>query len=197
MSHSQVEEQVQGPDVELVGRCRRGEAAAWRELYAAHVGFVYRTARRLGTPAAEVEDVAHEVFMVVFRKLDQFQEGRLTTWIYRICANIASDHHRRRSVRERFVALKQWIGAGAPETPERHAERSAARVGVERVLERMKPKKREVFALYELEGLSGEEIAERVGCPVDTVWTRLFHARREFTAIASRLGYLEKERASS
>jgi len=55
----------------------------------------------------------------------------------------------------------------------------------------MAPKKREVFALFELEGLSGDEIAERLGCPVNTVWTRLHHARAEFVKVARRLGCLE------
>lgn len=56
----------------------------------------------------------------------------------------------------------------------------------------MAPKKREVFALFELEGLSGEEIAERVGCPIDTVWTRLFHARKEFEKIARQRGVIDE-----
>jgi RNA polymerase sigma-70 factor (ECF subfamily) len=55
----------------------------------------------------------------------------------------------------------------------------------------MAPKKREVFALFELEGLTGEEIAERVGCKVDTVWTRLWHARRDFERIARKRGWAE------
>jgi RNA polymerase sigma-70 factor (ECF subfamily) len=59
------------------------------------------------------------------------------------------------------------------------------------VLERMSPKKREVFALFELEGLSGDEISERIGVPVNTVWTRLHHARKDFLDIAKKLGVLE------
>ena len=66
---------------------------------------------------------------------------------------------------------------------------------MEGVLERMSPKKREVFALFELEGLSGEEIAARIGVPVNTVWTRLHHARREFIKIGRRLGVMEEDAA--
>ena len=50
----------------------------------------------------------------------------------------------------------------------------------------MKPKHREVFVLFEVEGIPGEEIAERMGCPLNTVWTRLFHARKEFARIGRR-----------
>lgn len=175
----------------VVARCRARDESAWKELYDAHFDFVYRVARRLGTPAEEAEDVVHDVFVVVLKKLDQFEEGRLSTWIYRITANVVSDRHRRRRVRRAFEDLKVWIGGAAPETPDRSAERTSAQRAVDRVLERMAPKKREVFALFELEGLTGEEIAERLGCPVNTVWTRLHHARAEFVSVARRLGCLD------
>jgi RNA polymerase sigma-70 factor (ECF subfamily) len=181
------------PDAALVARCRRGEPDAWRALYDAHWAFVYRTARRLGTPQEELEDVVHDVFVVVLRKLDTFEDGRLTTWLYRITANTVSDRHRRRRVRSAFAALKVWIGAAPPPAPDRRAEQACAERRTEQVLARMSPKKREVLALHALEGLSGDEIAERLGCPVNTVWTRLHHARREFAEVAEALGCLERE----
>jgi RNA polymerase sigma-70 factor, ECF subfamily len=173
---------------ELLDRCRSGDVVAWRRLYEAHFDFVYRVARRLGTPVEELEDVCQETFLVAFRKLDRFREGKLSTWLYRITANVASDRHRRRRVRRAFAAL--W--GGGPEesparTPEREYESAEAEALVSRILERMSPKKREVFALFEVEGLSGEEVAERVGCKVATVWTRLFHARKEFEALGARM----------
>jgi RNA polymerase sigma-70 factor (ECF subfamily) len=174
---------------ELLDRCRAGDVAAWRQLYDAHFQFVYRVARRLGTPAEELEDVCQEAFLVAFRKLGSFREGRFSTWIYRITANVASDRHRRRRVRRTFAAL--WGGPREPEpaarSPEREYESAEAEALVTRILERMAPKKREVFALFELEGLSGDEVAERVGCKVATVWTRLFHARKEFEALGARM----------
>lgn len=175
----------------VLARCRANDDAAWKELYDAYFDFVYRVARRLGTPEPEAEDVAHDVFVVVHRRLDQFEGGRLTTWLYRITANVVSDRHRRRRVRRAFEALKVWVGAEPADSPERTAEKRSATRAVERVLEEMTPKKREVFALFELEGLPGEEIAERLGCPINTVWTRLHHARREFIDVARRHGSLE------
>lgn len=173
---------------ELLDRCRSGDVAAWRRLYDAHFDFVYRVARRLGTPVEELEDVCQETFLVAFRKLDRFREGKLSTWLYRIAANVASDRHRRRRVRRTFAAV---LGGGGEEswarTPEREYESAEAEALVSRILERMAPKKREVFALFEVEGLSGEEVAERVGCKVATVWTRLFHARKEFEALGARM----------
>lgn len=176
----------------LVERCRARDESAWRELYDTHFDFVLRVARRLGTPESEAEDVVHDVFVVVHRKLDRFESGQLTTWLYRITANIASDRHRRRRVRRTFESMRLWVGSEARETPEQSAERASATRAVERVLERMSPKKREVFALFELEGLNGEQIAKRVGAPVNTVWTRLHHARKQFLKIARRLGVLDE-----
>lgn len=177
----------------IIARVKAGDARATRALYDLHFGFVHRTARGLGTPASEVEDVAQEVFAIAFRSIDRFQAGKFSTWLYRLCANVVTDHHRRRRVRTAFSALfgeaEERIAPGP--SPEGHAQQSEAKERVAEVLARMAPKKREVFALFEIEGLTGEEIAERVGCGVATVWTRLHHARKDFTRIARKRGLLD------
>lgn len=178
-------------DLDLLARCRAGEEPAWRELYRAQFPFVYRAACRLGISQAELGDVCQEVFLVAFRKLASFQEGRLSTWLYRITANLVSDRHRRRRVREALQAL--WGGTreeASPHTPHSEYEAREAELAIGQVLARMAPKKREVFALYELERLPAEEIAERVGCKLQTVWTRLHHARKDFERIARKRGLL-------
>ena len=165
---------------------RRGRSSNDR-----HFGFVYRVARRLGTPASELDDVCQETFLVAFRKLGDYGEGRFTTWLFRITANLVSERHRKRRVR---ATLSSWFGLGAgadqlarPILPDAALLAREAEAIVSRVLERMAPKKREVLALFELEGLSGEEIAEHVGCRVETVWTRLHYARKDFERLASKL----------
>ncbi len=178
-------------ELALVRRCRAADGSAWRSLYEAHHPFVHRVARRLGTPSDEVEDVVHEVFMVVIAKLDQFQGGRFTTWLYRITANVTSHYHRKRRRRRMLQTWFVPFGQTTPPSPEAHASAASDARTVDAILECMTPKKREVFALFELEGLSGEEIAERVGCPVNTVWSRLRHARRDFLRIGRRQGVLE------
>jgi RNA polymerase sigma-70 factor (ECF subfamily) len=178
---------------DLIVRCRLGEPAAQRELYDRYAVFVARAARRLGTPPEELEDVAQEVFWVVFRKLGQFRRGDAASWIYRICQREVQHRHRSRRIRR---ALARIFGAGtAPaeiEGQERVALRHEAERRVGEILAAMSAKKREVFVLFEIEGLSGEAIAERIGCPLDTVWTRLFHARREFTKIARARDFLQR-----
>lgn len=180
-------------DLELARRCRAGQGSAWRALYDAHHGFVFRVARRLGTPADETEDVVHEVFIVILRRIDQFHEGRLQTWIYRITANVVSHRHRKRRTRRALTEMVERMGLASPPTPEAVSSAASDARAVERILERLSPKKRAVFALFELEGLSGEEIAEREGCPLNTVWSRLRHARDDFSRIGSKMGLLENE----
>jgi len=196
---SVAEQELEAPDsTALLARCRQNDERAWRELFDAHFEFVWAVARRLGTPQGELDDVCQEVFVVVFKKLADFTHGRFTTWLYRIVANVVSDRHRKRRFRDALRTLAETVlpAALAPaQTPEAAMHERESEAQVNKVLERMAPKKREVFALYELEALSGEEIAERVGCKVDTVWTRLHYARKDFERIAGELGIAQERSA--
>lgn len=173
-------------DVELLARCRAGESPAWKQLYDANFTFVERICRRLGTPDSELDDVVQETFLIAFKKLASFTEGRISTWLYRIAANVVSSRHRRRRIRSALLGL---FTEPQPVRPvDRDYDAAEAREQVAQVLERMAPKKREVFALFELDGMSGDEIAERIGCNVATVWSRLHYAREEFERIARKRG---------
>ena len=177
---------------DVLSRCRQGDTEAWRAFFASHFLFVRRIARRLGTAASDLDDVCQDVFIVAFRKIEAFGHGQVTTWLYRIVANVVSSYHRRRRVRAVFAQLG-WGATAAPDpvlSPERLLETRQAERVVADILARMTPKKREVFSLFELEGLSGKEIAQFVGCPVETVFTRLFHARRDFVRLAQKKGLL-------
>jgi RNA polymerase sigma-70 factor (ECF subfamily) len=180
-------------DKDLARSAQGGDQRAFRALYDANFDFVLRTCRRLGLAASDAEDAVQETFLVASRRLGDFHEGRFSTWLFRIAANVVSARHRKRRVREALLGL--WYrrpDQGPPEPDALYEQRDAAEK-VAAILSRMAPKKREVFALFELEGLSGAEIAERVGCPVETVWTRLFHARKEFERIARKRGLLVSE----
>jgi RNA polymerase sigma-70 factor, ECF subfamily len=175
----------------LIDRCRRGDERAWRTLFDEHFRFVHRTAQRLGIPYAELDDTCQDVFVLAFRRLSTFSQGSFTGWLYRITANVATDRHRRRAFRER-VRMLFFLGREIPD-PKPTAERALEARDVGRImasiLGAMKPKKREVFVLYELEQRSGEEIAELLDCELDTVWSRLRHARIEFRRIAVKKGF--------
>jgi RNA polymerase sigma-70 factor (ECF subfamily) len=158
-----------------------------RRLYEEQADFVRRTVIRLGGPRTDVDDLVQDVFIVALRKGSTF-EGRSAprTWLYGIAIKVVGAARRRARIRELFGLRSAVMDSVERRTPEDLFERREASRTVYEVLDRIAEKKRTVFILFELEGLSGEEIALVVGCPLKTVWTRLHHARREF------VGLLEK-----
>jgi RNA polymerase sigma-70 factor (ECF subfamily) len=163
-----------------------------RRLYEEHADFVRAGVLRLGGDWADADDLVHEVFMVALQRAKSF-EGRssVRTWLYGIAVKVVGRARRRARVR-RFLGLdslsEQNEVSNQPD-PGRAFEQTEARRTIYRLLDKIAEKKRTVFILFELEELSGEEIAKIVGCPLKTVWTRLFYARKEF------LRLLEKEEA--
>lgn len=151
------------------------------DVYRDHFDFVYRQAARLGGPAVDAEDAAQEVFMVVARKLDTFDQTSLvTTWLYGITLNVVRSQRRRARIR-RLFELGQ--GEERSEVPVRSIDRAevldAHRIAYE-ILDKLAPKKREAFILAEFEGLSCDEIAALTGSKTETIWSRLHYARKEF-----------------
>jgi RNA polymerase sigma-70 factor (ECF subfamily) len=162
---------------ETIDRCRAGDVAAWHSFYDQHLPLVYRVARRMGVPDGDLPDVCQEVFLRVFRGLGRFREqARLSTWLYSIVVREASRARRGRAVRNALLAL-----VGRQPRPIAPALASAeASLALEQILAGMKPKHREVFVLFEWEELSLEEVADALGCPLETVRSRLRRARLEF-----------------
>jgi RNA polymerase sigma-70 factor, ECF subfamily len=172
-------------DDELVERCRLGDTGAWRILYDRYAPSVHRFISALGIAPEEREDAAQDVFMAVYRSLGRFRgDAQLSTWIYRIAARHAVRLGRRRRVREFLSALA--LREPTPSAPPDPSERASHLHLLDRMLNRLNPKKRTVFVLFEIEGLKVDEIARVVGCPENTVWSRLHHARAEMLKMARR-----------
>jgi RNA polymerase sigma-70 factor (ECF subfamily) len=172
-------------DAELVRSCRSGDMAAWRSLYDRYAPLIHRFSAALGVPAEEREDAVQDILIAVFRSLRHFRgEAQLSTWIYRIAARHAIRLGRRRRMREtmRVMMLKE-----RPEPEIDPSERSTQLATLDRLLARLAPKKRAVLVLFEVEGLSAKEISDVVGCPENTVWSRLHHARAEMVKAARRM----------
>ncbi|HEY8377151.1 MAG TPA: sigma-70 family RNA polymerase sigma factor [Nannocystis sp.] len=170
---------VAGPD---------SAAAAWSfdDIYRDHVGFVWRNLRRLGVPEDEIEDAAHEVFMVVLRRLPEFDGGAaITTWLYAIARGVASN--RRRGELRRLRRHAEAPAPLPPPSPIDHLERARAAADVARFLAGLDPDQRAVFELFEIEGLRAHEIAEALDLNVNTVYTRLRAARQRFVAFVAAL----------
>jgi RNA polymerase sigma-70 factor (ECF subfamily) len=170
-------------------RLQRSEAAkepllrsppSLEELYRDHFDFVYRIAHRLGGRYLGAEDVAQEVFLVVARRLDSYVESaQVTTWLYGITFNVVRLKLRRLWLELRHRADESdglEVALASCDT----LELAEAWRLMQDVLSSMAPRKRDVFVLAELEGLSCAEIGVIVGVKEETVWSRLHYARREF-----------------
>lgn len=137
----------------------------------------------MGCPRAELEDLAQEVFIVVRRRLDAFDGDNIAGWLYRIAQRQVKDLRRRRwfdHLFRRARTVDPDALADAYDTPDEALDAKQRHRVLAAALARMSDKRREAFVLYELEGHSGEEIAAMLDVPINTVWTRLHHARREF-----------------
>jgi RNA polymerase sigma-70 factor (ECF subfamily) len=172
---------------------------AFRAIYDAHFRFVWGALRRLGVREADALDLTQKVFLTVHSRLSEF-EGRsqLRTWIFAICQRVASDYRRSAAIRREIVTdaaefdAQQQEDAGAVA----HVESLQRAAIADAILNRLPEDQRAVFVLFELEGMSGDEIAELLDVPVGTVRSRLRLAReavrRDVKRLAARTALVRK-----
>jgi RNA polymerase sigma-70 factor (ECF subfamily) len=173
-------------DQQLVERVQAGDKAAFNLLVLKYQHRVLKLVSRFVNDAAEAEDVAQEAFLKAYRALASFRgDSAFYTWLYRIAINTAKNalvSSRRRPVDfdldlqdpeqyDRQAKLKE------ADTPEGVLLTEEIRTVVERAMEQLPEDLRTAIVLRELEGLSYEEIAEAMDCPVGTVRSRIFRAR--------------------
>jgi RNA polymerase sigma-70 factor (ECF subfamily) len=163
-------------------------ATDWADFYDTNVAFVWRSLRRLGIHPSNLDDAAQEVFLVAFQRRADF-EGRssLRTWLYGIAFNIAQRFARgaRRSASE--PVAEEELADTRELTQEEALARAQAVALLYAVLDQLDTERRAVFVLAELEQLSAPEIAEITSSPLNTVYSRLRAARRDFDAGLRRL----------
>lgn len=148
-------------------------------VYREYHDFVWRTLYHLGVRGDAVNDAVHDVFLVVHRRLPDF-DGRtaIKNWLYGVVRRVASDHRKkieRRNQRLRLVADHDNHGDDA-----RTLQRLSASELVERFLAELDEDKRVVFVLAEVEGMTAPEIASALGANLNTVYARLRAARLRF-----------------
>ena len=183
-------------EAELIARCRADERAAQDELYHRFRRQVAANLYRVIGDRGDLDDLVQEVFVIAFRGLERFRgDARLSTWLYRICVNVALGRIRTRKRRPAAIGMADLDSATVdpslterPETPEKSLERRQDRERVYRALEVLAPKKRVVLYLHEIEGLDLKEIAYLVDSNAVTVRTRLFYAKREFYKLLGGVG---------
>jgi len=164
-----------------------------RDVHQAHFPFVWRTLKRLHVPASSIDDVAQEIFIVLWRRLPEY-DGRasLRSWLYGITVRVVSEHRRRfRRLEARFVQQEvddhgEVLHPSSHPPPSEAVEQSQQVALMAALLEKLEPEKREVLVLAQLEQMTVPEIAERLGANVNTVYSRLRAAKREFDEAYAR-----------
>ena len=176
---------VSDESARLVARARDGDPTAkrqaFRALFERHRGDVLRLAYRMVGPRPDLEDLVQEVFVQVHKSLRDFRgEARFSTWLHRVTVNVVLMH--RRAEKSRPILAEESVSPvedQATVLPDADADRRQRVAAFFEVLETLGEKKRAVFVLHDLEGMSPTDISAVVDAPVLTVRTRLFYARRE------------------
>lgn len=158
-------------------------------LYDVWCESVIRWIRALGGPEADRDDIAQEVFLVASRRLHAFDGSNPAAWLYRITQRQVRDFRRRTWIRKIFTREHTDAVEALPDdgsSPARALERKENQRILNALLSKMNVDRRAAFVLFEIDGLSGEEIAKIQGVAVNTVWKRLHVARKEFLALVAR-----------
>jgi RNA polymerase sigma-70 factor, ECF subfamily len=162
----------------LVDRCRRGDPAAFEEIYRRHAPRVYSLAYRLTGSLADAEDLLQEAFLLVHRKLDSFKgDAALGTWIYRLSTNCCVDFLRSRQHREDQAT--GTLDEALPPMPAPRAGRvlRVEHLDLERAIARLPPGYRSAFVLHDVEGFGHNEVAAMLGIAEGTSKSQVHKAR--------------------
>lgn len=163
---------------DLIDRCVAGDRHAWVELHRVFRPQALAFLRRLGVRPREAEDACQEIFLQVFRYLDRFERrAGFRTWLYKLCLSQAARLRRRAALLGPLTWLRRRLRepAAQPEWSETRAHEL-----VDGALQALTVRQREVFVLFELEGLPTAEIARLLASPGASVRRQLHEARARF-----------------
>lgn len=155
-------------------------------LYRREFAFVWRSVRALGVAQSAAEDVVQEVFVVVHRRLADYDpnQGSLRGWVYGIARLAALRHHR--TTRRKDPNRLSPPVAQAAEQPDDVLARNQAAVLVQAFVDKLDGRRREVFVLHDIEGVPAPQIATMLGLKLGTVYSRLRRAREKFQKYVHR-----------
>lgn len=195
-------------DAELVARALQGHQEAFREIVVRFERPVYSLVARMVQDPGLAEDLAQEVFIKAFRRLDTYDPQRkLSSWLFKIAHNTTIDHLRRHAPEtvpleaerddEHRGGLAAVLSDTSTENPSAAAERKDMARALERAIARLRPEYRESVVLFYIEGASYQEICEATGLPLGTVKTNLHRARKELAQAMADLGWGPETRGAS
>lgn len=179
-------------DAELIERCLRQDGAAWEQTVARFRRRVFHIAYKFTGKHDEAEDLTQEIFLKVFKSLDKFnRDADFATWLASVARNYCIDHYRA-SKREREVLVEDLMAfdtapaASAGSNPHRVLEDRDRRSFLRAGLDRLPDKLREAVVLRDLQGLSYQEMADRLALPEGTVKSRINRGREELARLLLR-----------
>jgi len=157
-------------------------------MYGQHLAKVKRWARRLAGPSADLEDLVHDIFLIALRKGGQFRgEATIDTWLFSITQRVVRAKQGKSRLRQWLFGRNQSdLVPPAPLSPQYELERREDSQRLYQALDRLPDAYRTTLILYELEELSGEEVARLTGTALGTVWVRLHRGRERLMEILSR-----------
>jgi len=175
----------------LLERCRRGDDLAWEALVRLFQARVYSVACHYMRNAEDARDVAQEVFVRVYERLESFHgDQAFLPWVLRLSRNVCIDALRRRKARPRgsedLADDPEHLVSSGP-TPEEATASRSARDLLYRAMDRMSDSDREILMLKEIQGLKVEEIATLLRVPIGTVKSRCNRARLDLATRVRRL----------
>lgn len=156
----------------------------FEEIYRAHYDFVWRTLRHMGVCERDVSDETQKVFVTACRRLPEF-EGRssLKTWLCGIALRVASEYRRSATSRHEVLVDEPPLGTSIEASQLRQLEQRELQAELVAILSELRPDQRETLVLFEIEEMSGEDIARLMKVPEGTVRSRLRMARQAFSRI--------------
>ncbi|MBV9866817.1 MAG: sigma-70 family RNA polymerase sigma factor [Abitibacteriaceae bacterium] len=178
-------------DSYLVERALDNDLAAFEKLVSRYQSKIVSYATRMLSDADEAEDVAQEAFVKAYRSLESFRgASSFSTWLYRIATNLCIDRVRKRkrspqqaySLDEPMDKEEERGGRDVPDDsgePSKNIEREELKAQVRQTVAEMPEKLRSVLVMCDIQGMSYDDIAGILDCPIGTVKSRLFHARAD------------------
>jgi len=180
-------------DAEIVQRCIEGNQQAWAEVVRQFSRRIYNLAYRFTSSHAAAEDLTQEVFIRVYRSLDQYDAslGDLSNWLMRLARNLIIDDYRKRqrtpTDASDDLADHEYHLPAASDSPQRSLERQERRLQVLAAINKLSPDLRECVILRDIEELTYQEIVDLLQIPEGTVKSRINRGRIELAKVLRRM----------
>jgi len=184
-------------DQEIVECARNGEMQAFRELVERHQAFVYRVAFRFIGTTGEAEDITQESFIRLWKNLNRYKpEIKLTTWLYKIVANLCLDflksqHNRTAKHTSHTEHIRNIASETTADQPLINEE---LRVALDKLTAQLSPKQKAVFVLRDIEEVTTEEITDILAMDAGQVKSNLYYARKRVSEMLNRYYEIKKIR---